>query len=101
MSERVHDPVEAAASFDALRDVHSPEFWQHSWANIRTGLENLHLLPPETPPTEAQRQEIVVLIAITLHQERVLDILARDTAPKPKRTYTRKAKAVPTDEQLS
>jgi hypothetical protein len=99
MSERANDPLEPMPSPYALRDVHSPEFWQHSWANIRTDLENLRNLPPETPPTEVQRQQIGVLVAITLHQERVLEILARATAPKPKRPYTRRAKAASSDEQ--
>jgi hypothetical protein len=92
MTETVPDP---------LQDVHSTEFWEHSWANIQTDLRNLDNLPADTPVVDRLRQEVGVLIAITLHQERVLALLARDTAPKPKRAYTRKTKAPVTDEQDS
>ena len=90
---------ETAPQPDPLQDVHSREFWEHSWQNIQTDLRNLDSLPPETPVVDRLRQEVGVLIAITLHQERVLALLARDTAPKPKRGYTRKTKAPVTDEQ--
>jgi hypothetical protein len=90
---------ETAPQPDPLQDVHSREFWEHSWQNIQTDLRNLDSLPPETPVVDRLRQEVGVLIAITLHQERVLALLARDTAPKPKRSSTRKAKPAPGDEQ--
>jgi hypothetical protein len=84
---------------DPAQNVHTYEHWDANWSHIRSDLARIDALPAGSP--ERQREEVAFLIAVTLHQERVLEILARESAPKPKRTYIRKAKVAeePVNEQ--
>jgi hypothetical protein len=73
---------------DPLKDVHSPEFWDHSLGHLDHDLARMDALLNTLPPTS---QEAVVvrelgafLVTAVRHQERVLLQLAQDTAPKPK-----------------
>jgi hypothetical protein len=110
MSETgAHDPFEPAPVAlpelpDLLRDVAHRDFWDKTWAHIHADLANIKNMLPETPALEIIERKVDMALAITVHQEKVVERLALQLgrmalqqAPKPKKPrkpYTRKAKVI-------
>jgi hypothetical protein len=91
---------------DPLKDVHSPELWDHSFAYLdrdfaRVG-DMLQSLPPNSPEAIVVKELGAVALAVLRHQEVVLRQVALDTAPPPpkppRKPRTPRAKVVITEE---
>ena len=98
MAETTNSPNGAT---DPLADVHSPEFWDHSLGYLDPDLARMdaliHNLPPTSPEAVAVREIGSFLVAVVRHQEKVILQLAQDTAPKPRKPRTQKAKVIQPD----
>jgi hypothetical protein len=95
MSESAHDPPEPAPAPDAVNDIHRPEFWAEDTANINARLEYFRNMRPDEATLQELQAFAAEMIRIVLHDRRVLRQMALDTALKPRRPYSRRAKPEP------
>ena len=70
---------------DPLRDVHTPQFWDHSIGHLEPDLarviEVANNLAPTSPEAIALRGLTAFVVEVIKHQELTLRQVALDTAP--------------------